>query len=557
MSAHGPPPDPSRRQFLATTLGGLLSASGIGCGLLGSRPGPPSSVPPGASNFPIVPVRPEEPLRAFTGDAFERPHAALWQKEAFLRERGGRLPEPQERVPVAIVGGGMAGLTAAYLLRDLHPLLLEQDPRLGGNAKGERWGDLAYSIGAAYVARPEEGEPTHALLSELNLLPASREEGMASEATVLKDGTLWNGFWDGVTDPPRADSFRRVAKELARIGDDEFPDIPRTDESALSAEEMDALDRTPFRDWLRTKFGDLHPHLREFLRAYCWSSFGGDDTEISAAQALNFLTADLGGILAYPGGNAAIAQALAERLDRLRTGVVVFDIERDDAGVRISYADASGALHAVRARTCIVACPKFVARRLLRDPGRSAAMGQLEYRAYLVANVLLRQPLRSPCYELFRLTGRLHPEARPREAFRDLAFTDLVFGAWAAHDRPDRSALTLYAALPFKEGRNELILPEAYEQARAGFEREMPDLLGALGVHPDRVESLRIARWGHALPLASVGLLAEGIPQRAAAPIDDAIFFAQQDNWANPCVESAIGTAMTAAGGVRKALKNS
>jgi hypothetical protein len=60
------------------------------------------------------------------------------------------------------------------------------------------------------------------------------------------------------------------------------------------------------------------------------------------------------------------------------------------------------------------------------------------------------------------------------------------------------------------------------------------------------VISLRISRWGHALPLAEKGLYNSGVLQRASAPIKDRIFFANQDNWANPCFETAVSAAYNA-----------
>ncbi len=55
---------------------------------------------------------------------------------------------------VVIVGGGIAGLTAARELRDLHPVLLEASDRVGGRIWSRQRGDLALSVGAHMFPPP-------------------------------------------------------------------------------------------------------------------------------------------------------------------------------------------------------------------------------------------------------------------------------------------------------------------------------------------------------------------------------------------------------------------
>src|SRR5690606_13647347 len=62
---------------------------------------------------------------SFSGDSFQRAHGALWNLDGFLKKN----PPPiraEADVPVVVVGGGVSGLSTAYLLRDLQPLVLEQ-----------------------------------------------------------------------------------------------------------------------------------------------------------------------------------------------------------------------------------------------------------------------------------------------------------------------------------------------------------------------------------------------------------------------------------------------
>ena len=83
---------------------------------------------------------------------------------------------------------------------------------------------------------------------------------------------------------------------------------------------------------------------------------------------------------------------------------------------------------------------------------------------------------------------------------------------------------------------------------------ELPDIFSALKIPYSNLEDIRLARWGHALPLAARGLIADGTLETASRPVANRIFFAQQDNWANPCAEMAMATARHAAAAVRRVL---
>ena len=56
---------------------------------------------------------------------------------------------------VVVVGGGIAGLTAAHALRDRDVLLLEADDRVGGRIYSEPRGDVWLNFGAHVFAGPE------------------------------------------------------------------------------------------------------------------------------------------------------------------------------------------------------------------------------------------------------------------------------------------------------------------------------------------------------------------------------------------------------------------
>ena len=62
---------------------------------------------------------------------------------------------PERMVDTVVVGGGLAGLTAAWRLRDRDILVLESTDRLGGRLRSERRGAYWLNLGAHMFGGPE------------------------------------------------------------------------------------------------------------------------------------------------------------------------------------------------------------------------------------------------------------------------------------------------------------------------------------------------------------------------------------------------------------------
>jgi protoporphyrinogen oxidase len=554
----------TRRSFLKAGLTGAVGVSVGGAWWVNNhihrdsvRKIVPSGYPLNPS--PIMKIEGNPELEEFSGDDPHRAHPILWDKTGFLKRING-LPPSSENADVIVIGGGIAGLASAYYLRDQKPIVLEQSLQFGGNSKGEEWGGIAYSIGAAYITRPAPDLPSSKLLKDIGLTHFRSEESANAHVLIGKDKKILSPFWTGASDPARAAEFVHVRKTLLDIGEKSYPDIPLTSQSMITKEKLLALDRMSYKDWINQTFPKLHPHIEEFFTEYAWSSFAGDIEEISAAQMIGFLSGDLAGISAFPGGNAAITQRLYEKLKgalpsgHLRDQALVIDVRVEGDGVKVSYV-CDGETKTVSAKACVFAAPKFVAKKVINDLPQDQldAMMRLKYRAYLVANVLINKKIPSPSYDLFRLApAEIHDyehEARSR------AFTDLIFGSWASHDQSEKSVLTLYRGCPYDSARSELYGIDAFPDTKTLFESSLPDLLTALSLSLQDVETMRITRWGHALPLAEKGLYADGVLARANQPLKGRIFFAHQDNWANPCFETASAAAFDAVGKLLKSLK--
>ncbi|MBC7466323.1 MAG: NAD(P)-binding protein [Bdellovibrio sp.] len=493
----------------------------------------------------------------FNGDNIDRPHEILWDIDGYVKTKGG-WPQVDRKEKVVVVGGGMSGLLSAYLLKEHKPLLLEQDNKFGGNSKGEIYNKSAYSIGAAYITVPDENSTIEKVLKDLNIFDKAKLEEEKDVKFFYKNEFL-KGFWQGSTDPKRADEFIAVANEIKRIYENEYPDIPFNPEGAVSFAQWKEWDQISFQDWLLQKWPNLHPHILEFFQLYGWSSFNGSIDELSTTQMLNFITSESVGILAFPAGNSLITFQLQKTLEAhqcpVEPSAFVIQVKTTANGVIVTYENSAGQLKAIECERCIVAAPKFVASKIVPEitDERNRQIAKISYRGYIVANVILNKKIQSEGFDVFMMTGVM-PEAPAALSPPVKGFSDVCFGSWAQNDAVDESVLTLYRPLPYDGARQFLFSPMAYDKTKAQIAPDLDLFLKQLGLSNADVKGIRLTRWGHSLPIAQVGLLTNGLLDAISAPINERIYFANQDNFANPAFETAFAAAEIAAAAISKKL---
>lgn len=519
-------------------------------------------IPNGLNNISPIQVIGADQFQSidFNGDNIDRPHDILWNLDGYLAKKGG-IPAPTEKRKAVIVGGGMAGLISGYNLRHLDPIVLEQDKSFGGNSRGEKYNDSIYSIGAAYITIPDEGSDIELFLKDIGLFDDLKHETPEETKFTYKNKVMGD-FWKGITDPARAQDFIAVDEELRRIYNDAYPDIPWTTESAISKEEYLYLDSITFEEWLQKKFGKVHPHIAEYFQLYCWSSFNGSIEELSALQVLNFVSSEVDGILTLPGGNSAITQRLFEKINEsttpgsLRAGAFVLKVHKKDNGlVWITYEDSAGVIRTIEADTCIVASPKYVAKLIVQDLPASQVkqMDDLVFRGYIVGNAIFNKPFTSSSFDLYCFEGSKPEMPAPMRPVKR-AFSDVCFGSWAQDDKTQNGVLTVYKAIPY-EGRQFLFNPGAHDKHKKIINDELKNFTAAVGLNYSDIKGLRMTRWGHSLPVANRNLIASGYLEEMSQPVGGKIFFANQDNWANPAFECSFAAALAATTEVKSLIR--
>ena len=300
---------------------------------------------------------------------------------------------------VVVVGGGIAGLTAAWALRDRDVLLVEADERVGGRIFTAQREPNWLVTGAHFV-----GDPTSPLGSLAVELGCELLRARGEMSTVWMNGRLTRGG-RSETLPfrlPLSIGGRlslmytglrlRLANARAMRGLEE----PLHGDYGFDGDEVvvagDAgLDSIPFSDTL----GRMHPEVESIMRTVT-SRVTGEPHELSAhygaALAANLWASSMPRHTVR-GGLGVLVEGLRTRLDnRIMAGTRVETVTQGNSRVEIG-AVRDGEMITIRARHAIVATPAPITRRIVTDlPGdKAAALDVVRYGPHLVMAALTNE----------------------------------------------------------------------------------------------------------------------------------------------------------------------
>jgi oxygen-dependent protoporphyrinogen oxidase len=286
-------------------------------------------------------------------------------------------------VDVAVVGAGIAGLSAARVLTDAgHDVrVLEAREHIGGRMATVRTGGYLVDTGAEQVA--ERGyESTWAFIRALGIDAVPRIgagisvwRGNRARAGVTRLSGLCTGA--GLALPARLDLARLLL--LSRSGFD--PDRPEA---------------SPFGERTLTELGaGRHRDLTDYLLQPVAAGFFGWDPAWSAAAPFLALLAAVGPSSTwrtYRDGMDTLAGALARGID-VRTSCPVERVVAEPDGVRVLTADGG-----IQARAAVLCVPAPVALGLHPDVGgpERAFLSACSFTPVVKVSFLLDRPLAPP-----------------------------------------------------------------------------------------------------------------------------------------------------------------
>jgi len=521
------------------------------------------------------------PQKKWTGDNFEEAHEIMRNPYRFLQDPSEWVRHDEMR-DVVIVGGGMAGLTTAFLLRDRNVLLLEREPQTGGVSKSGNWNGIEYSIGAAYMIdpEPEEGGPRNPnfdLLLDLGL--RKKGEKLDKERNIERrwsEGRENHCLFTNTEAFSEEEIYSQQNIEFFEHVNDEgpTPDIPPTNPKLV--EQLDSISYKTFlydeklqqSIWGKT-LGPLSPRAREATEYYFWGAFGTNTWETSAYHGLNFFSAEFGNILVFPGGNSFIAKRLTERIRQrnpqlIETGHYVLEIEPEkDKKTWAVLAYHEGKVHRYQARAVVFSSPLFLAKRMIPNlpDDQRKAIESLDYRSFVVANVLLRNRMDEifsnekihNAYELTRMHNVDVQRQMPEVLNGQKVFSDICSADFASWRSTPYAVLTVYRPFPYAHGRDRLRYL-TYEYVEAEVRKAILEGLSHHGLKDTHIEEIRLARWGHPMIIPRPGQMAPGGVLETARKSQDGLYFAHTDIQGAPAIENALASARAAVENVNKYL---
>lgn len=304
---------------------------------------------------------------------------------------GGLTPQPRRtvRVPLVIVGGGIAGLSAAWRLqkrgfKDF--ILLEMEQQTGGNSRYGQNDVTAFPWAAHYIPVPGPRLTlVRELLEDLGVLRESKwDERMlchSPQERVFVHGRWHEGF-EPETRHERDEwnRFEKIMDELVASGDFTIP-VPERPRRA-------ELDQLSMRDWLHRN-GFKSDYLRWYVDYTCRDDYGAHSSATSAWMGIHYFASrdhdDEKGPLTWPEGNGWVVRRLTDRLrPHIRTGEPVVRVSRAGTAFDVHTAETL-----YRTNAIIWAAPSFLAPHIVEGAPRVP----IEYSPWVTANLTLdRQP---------------------------------------------------------------------------------------------------------------------------------------------------------------------
>lgn len=395
-----------------------------------------------------------------------------------------------------IVGGGLAGLSAAWRLRHWDTVVLESGTRVGGRIRSERRGDYWLNWGGHVFAGA--GSSTDALLNEVGVMavqiPGSLQ-GLSMNGAFIKKGHIATyPFRIPMSLAARVDTMRAGLKVVSGVAKYTGVVRKRVGESGAMRQQRiyDFENSSSFQDFV----GNLSEDAAALFKTTVTRS-AGDMDQISAGAGIGYFSLVLGfgqglsqGIV---GGPSTLTESIAAALgERIELGAVAQEVVHRKDSVLVRYRQ-DGVDREVEARTVVLATTADVSHKIGVDLPEElrGALGQIKYGPHVSTAFLTNETTAKPWDDIYAI-------AAPKRSFAiALNQASIVRGTESVR-KPGGSFMTFS---PASLGKALLEKPE--EEVIATHLADLDQVLGH--GFADSVVEAKVDRWKNASPYCFPG----------------------------------------------------
>lgn len=438
-------------------------------------------------------------------------------------EKGGNSStlddDTVEKHDVIVIGGGIAGLTSGYYLRNEDVLVLEKKGAVGGRTISAMNKSFTYAKGTEYLGTPEN--PLTQMINELNLEPKE----IPSPMDAYFDGDSFYYGTDGIRryliNNSSMEDYMNFTSLLSDEYDiyDEIPDIEYNE----VAEKLDYLSAS---QWLRKNgipdvfvkkynvsskglFGanmeeisalsfipeaayDYEGEVNEKLSTEDYLNYNEEDLEQEYADAKN----EKSGSYSFEKGLTELTDELGKVLgEKVRLNSTVISVKKTDKGYNVIYMDGDKKEHSIFTNKVVLAVPAPEALKIassVLSKERKELMETVEYSSYATVALFSETPIFNKAFDL----------AVPDEYY----FTDVYDATWVerAYNKEKQNAKEYIASVYVapKSGKDHTLDSisdeELLKNIYADLDRIFPNA-------SSKVTGYDIEKFPYAYPIMSTG----------------------------------------------------
>ena len=451
-------------------------------------------------------------------------------------------------IPFVIVGGGVAGLTAAWRIskqKFFDFVLLELEGAPGGTSRSGSNRSISFPWGAHYIPTPmKENFQLISLLRHMGVVEGENENGEPiigeqflcrdPEERVFYKGRWYEGLYlhagESEEDKQQYQKFNAEVNKWISWRDASGRRAFTIPISACSDDaEVTALDRISIGEWMNQR-GFTSPRLRWWVEYACRDDYGMTLDQTSAWAGLFYFCSRVAtpgvesqSLITWPEGNGHLVQYLFEQVkEKVQLDRAAVEVIPLEDGVDVVTLDREGRNpRGFHAKRVIFAAPQFMARYVIRPYRNNPPphISEFQFGAWMVANLTLKDRPKPG-------SARDFPLAWDNVLYESPSLGYVV----ATHQRGiDRGPTVLTYYYPLVNQDPRVARARLLETDWRGWaEITLSDLSRA---HPDirgLVERLDVMRWGHAMIRPRTGFM-WGEARRKGRQVIRGIHFAHSE----------------------------